>query len=292
MKLSKKLRVLRGVTHIRVKMGVSQLALAQYLGVSKSTISMVENGHRRLPGAASYKLVELELDFHKRSIQPNDPLYKLPACSESELEKAIRKGRERVNGITLELMRIRLARMTLRYKETLEEIRHLDLVINFAKLQTPAFHLLSLEQARPPLLKKLKRCDAQARAKIEGKIAMLQIVEASYLTQPVEDKEVLPADSSLIAENKQALPRESSPEAGNRQLLPEGYRLNIKNIPYSSSFSITRLLPCNTKYKMMNVVKTPRPMSAALGSSMAMLVPTNKYARINMTGISGNNFIL
>ena len=61
MKYRKQVRILQGVTAIRIKLGLTQLALAQYLGISKSLVSMVENGHRSLPTAALIKISELEM---------------------------------------------------------------------------------------------------------------------------------------------------------------------------------------------------------------------------------------
>ncbi|RYZ24025.1 MAG: XRE family transcriptional regulator, partial [Sphingobacteriales bacterium] len=100
MKMSKKLKVLAGITRIRVKLGWSQQQLACYLGISKSMISMIENGNRQIPPAAFLRLCELERLFNTRP----ELLGKggaMPVFQESADEKFIRQGREEINRLRL-----------------------------------------------------------------------------------------------------------------------------------------------------------------------------------------------
>jgi transcriptional regulator with XRE-family HTH domain len=46
---------------LRTKLGLSQLKMAQYLGIARSQLAMVEKGRRGLPTAAVLKLAKIEL---------------------------------------------------------------------------------------------------------------------------------------------------------------------------------------------------------------------------------------
>ncbi len=63
MKAAKKQKVLDGVTKVRIHLRMTQEVLARYIGVSKSLISMVENGHRKLPADALEIIFNLENDM-------------------------------------------------------------------------------------------------------------------------------------------------------------------------------------------------------------------------------------
>jgi transcriptional regulator with XRE-family HTH domain len=204
MKLSKQMKVLSCVTGIRIKIGATQLALAQYLGVSKSTISMVENNKRRLPETALNRITRLEIEFFAHQQQQKGTAFTLPAYQESPLEIVIRQQQEKLNRSILVELQSKLRLMTIRYRELLEQVDHLEQVLAFATKQESGFSLSSLEEAKPMLLKKLKRCDRLAQAKLEGKIAMMEIIVAA--AQPAEDKEDVSEQIQQIA-GKPALPQ-------------------------------------------------------------------------------------
>ncbi|MBC7937104.1 MAG: helix-turn-helix transcriptional regulator [Rhizobacter sp.] len=216
MKLSRKLKVLNGVTCIRVRMGITQQALAQYLGISKSLVSMVENNRRTLPFSALKRVSELEINVCEAGVLLGNQGYKLPAYEESVSEKMIREGREEINRLRLKELQFQLNHMITRHQSILAELQHLNLAINVTDSQTSAFGLRSFERGKELLLKKLNRCDQRARAKIEGKIAMLEHIIASYQPQPAEEMEDVGTGSKLV------------PAYIN--VLPKGYKVSSDNI--------------------------------------------------------------
>lgn len=180
MKYRKKMQVLRGVTALRVKLGISQFVFAQYLGVSKSLISMVENSRRHLPLAAMVKLSQLEMHFHEQGT--------LPAVAETDsstgeiasLRKIARQCRENINRLRLSQLGYELQQLKATRQETLEALQHLEAMLTYAAADPNCNSLFFLQQEKRRLLKKLAGCDALAQAKMEGKIAMLEIITASY----------------------------------------------------------------------------------------------------------------
>ncbi|MDN3657242.1 helix-turn-helix transcriptional regulator [Ferruginibacter paludis] len=50
---------------LRFKLGLTQVQLAQYLGVTRSQVAMYEKGMRELPTAALLKMAEIELELHR-----------------------------------------------------------------------------------------------------------------------------------------------------------------------------------------------------------------------------------
>lgn len=57
--------IMKTFKHIRIGMGLSQLKLATYLGVSRSLVYFVEKGLRSLPSPALLKFAQLELKFNE-----------------------------------------------------------------------------------------------------------------------------------------------------------------------------------------------------------------------------------
>ena len=172
MKTRKKLKLLQGITAIRVKAGITQLALAQYLGISKSLVSMVENNRRSLPLAALLKLSELEQQFQQGSETP----FRLPVYQESTVEAATRSLKETVKRSHLAQLQYRLHKMELLREETLASLQYLHRM----QPATAGLPFTIFEREKQKLLKRLKRCDEMACATIKGKMAMLEMVLESY----------------------------------------------------------------------------------------------------------------
>lgn len=61
------LKLVTALKHIRKKLGIRQQRMAEYLGVSRSLIAMVEAGQRVLPPGAYQKLVSLELQLAQQA---------------------------------------------------------------------------------------------------------------------------------------------------------------------------------------------------------------------------------
>jgi transcriptional regulator with XRE-family HTH domain len=89
---------------VREKTGLSQLQLSQYLGITRTTLSMYEQGHRDLPTAAVIKLGKLEImiqnEANKTTVRPHEKAQQKKAyllldshCNEMEyqIEQAKRK---------------------------------------------------------------------------------------------------------------------------------------------------------------------------------------------------------
>lgn len=71
-----KLILMKSITELRKKTGMSQQDLADYLGISRSLVAMVERGERDLPKEAFHKLQEMNkfigsIESGKPSTSPN-----------------------------------------------------------------------------------------------------------------------------------------------------------------------------------------------------------------------------
>ncbi|RYY63834.1 MAG: XRE family transcriptional regulator [Chitinophagaceae bacterium] len=259
MKLSKQLRVLSGPTAIRIKMGLTQLALAKYLGISKSLVSMIENGNRSLPLAALLKISELEIHFAQLSASGNDAALSLPEYQESATEKTIRTSREKANELRLSQKKYELKWMAIKQQEIIQQIQQLDIAIAFESQYGAPGDDSPLVISRKGLLKKLKHCDQQAIAKLEGKIAQLEVVIASYA---VNSPHEIPAENSINA----AAPELSVPAvpAFQKQILPYGEPLFV-NATYPT-FSWILARQANSRHYSLagppvNTLRTPIPSS-------------------------------
>ncbi|RYD83032.1 MAG: XRE family transcriptional regulator [Sphingobacteriales bacterium] len=175
MKTRKKLQLLQGITAIRVKAGITQLALAQWLGISKSLVSMVENNRRKLPLKALLKLAELEIQLEQQ------PACEMPLQLATNTKPALEAKRQLQQSIKqsqLEQLAYRLKANLQLQASTLASLQYLD------SMQQTSIGLPVeiFEWEKQKLLNRLKRCDETACAKIEGKMMMLEIVLESYRT--------------------------------------------------------------------------------------------------------------
>ncbi|MBC7936489.1 MAG: helix-turn-helix transcriptional regulator [Rhizobacter sp.] len=173
MKLSKQIRILRGVTAVRVKMQMTQLAFAHYLGISKSLVSMVENGRRSLPAAALVKITQLEMAFDTARKGHAIMMPATIAINETADQQYIREGREAINRLDLARLQYRLKRMAEKYASSTNALQYLEWAM---KLRAPSQESGGLELAKQQLMIKLRRCIEPAQAKLKGKIAMLEII--------------------------------------------------------------------------------------------------------------------
>ena len=167
------MRILAGVTAIRIKMQLTQTAFGQLIGVTKTMVSMVENGHRGLSALALQKLSLLELDFLAREAAVTSK----PACPiplpERERQTFIRETKESINRKQLQELEYELAAMKAQHADLQAATRY----IGWANESN--FHpgiAVVLEAARLRLHKKLRRCSEQAQASHLAKIARLRIL--------------------------------------------------------------------------------------------------------------------
>lgn len=161
MKRSKKLKILRGVTAVRVKLGLTQLALAQYLGISKSLVSMVENGHRNLSSASLAKLAGLETGIDIEQLPGEEsPTDQTPLREPAQVD-SFRNARKKINALYILELQYRLNIMNNRCTEITGSLLKLERLLQMQAGQANQV----LVQQHKLLCKKLKSCDETSQAK-------------------------------------------------------------------------------------------------------------------------------
>lgn len=172
MKLSKKLKILRGVTAVRVKLGLTQLALAQYLGISKSLVSMVENGHRNLSSASLAKLAGLETGIDIEQLTGEEsPTDQNPLREPAQVD-SFRSARKKINALYILELQYRLNIMNNRCTEITGSLLKQERLL---QMQAGRANQVLVQQHKL-LCKKLKSCDETARLKLRSKIVMLHLI--------------------------------------------------------------------------------------------------------------------
>jgi len=182
MKLRKKMRVLSGVTAVRVALGLTQLALAESLGVSKSLISMVENDKRKLPVKALARLVEME-----KAVAFNRQQSRKLLLDESAAEIKKKQVTHQLRCLDLGLLQYRLKKMRATYVENYSILADLAAYMESSESsgsKRGKFAGFMLRQQYKITCVRIKRNDLQQQAKLQGRIAMLEIMIAAY-TEPV-----------------------------------------------------------------------------------------------------------
>lgn len=173
------MRVLSGVTAVRVALGLTQLALAEILGVSKSLISMVENDKRRLPVKALVRLAEMEKAVAFSRQQSRKLL-----LEESAAEIKKKQVTHQLRCLDLGLLQYRLKKMRASYVENCSILADLAAYMEGSERSKEKFAGFMLRQQYKITCARIKRNDLQQQAKLQGRIAMLEIMIAAY-TEPV-----------------------------------------------------------------------------------------------------------
>jgi transcriptional regulator with XRE-family HTH domain len=186
MKMSSKMRILRGPGALRVKMGVSQEIFAQYLGIASSTVSMAELGHRPFPKRALQRLAEMEIAWAGKDPEAAEQS-SLPVEVPTAHQEFIREKKQYIRRLDLSRARYRLERMTEQYNEITEGFAHLQLAKQLHGQVEGSQQQRGLERAEMHLTAALRKCNKEQQSKIEGKIAMLEIVIAAH--EPVVSAE-------------------------------------------------------------------------------------------------------
>lgn len=265
MKASKKIKLLQGVTAIRVRLGLTQAQLAEQIKVSRSAISMLESGKRTIPTAALIRLSKLEISLMNTGFSDEDLIRGL-----NEKEKALEKMQMlRIAGYRLQVgeLRYKVNQMKTRFGELSEASNNLRFLLQNS---TDAVQTARLRMALERVEAKIKRCDRQAQAKLEGRMAQLEIIIAASepeesdarITLIAEDEakatpRAIPAiqplaipkgytiDAALLNENpKQELENRRRPEP--QAVISGHYRYRSVH-PISSSTSVLPLLPFYTR---------------------------------------------
>ena len=185
--MSSKMRILRGPGALRVKLGMSQEMFAQYLGIAPSTVSMAELGHRPFPKKALQRLSEMEIALagkdREAAGKPTRPV--LISTAHQEL---IREKKQQIRRLDLSRARYRLEHMTLQYNEITGSFAQLQLAKQLHGQVEGSQQQRALERAEMYLTAALRTCNKEQQSKIEGKIAMLEIMIAAH--EPVVSGEL------------------------------------------------------------------------------------------------------
>jgi transcriptional regulator with XRE-family HTH domain len=197
MKASRQIKLLQGVTAIRVRLGFTQKQFGEYLLISRSTVSMIEGGKRIISAAALRRISQLEISLLKTGYG-NAELIGEPGETEKLLEKKEMLTRER-NLLLLSELRYKLNRMKMKFEELGEAAYNLRWLLAES---TDAAQTARFQIARDKVAVKLKRCDRQAQAKLEGRMAQLEIIIAASeeidarMTGKEAENEAIPTDIS------------------------------------------------------------------------------------------------
>ncbi|HEV7781649.1 MAG TPA: helix-turn-helix transcriptional regulator [Chitinophagaceae bacterium] len=162
------------VTVLREKLGLSQIQLAQQLGVSKAAISMVESDRRTLPGAALLKLVELEKKM-TAAIDSNT-LTGFPEHNKDlpvEATQEFSQPRQQQYDIQLNHLTAKLEVMEARYKKLRAQLQLVDKMLEKEPAGQPNGLILSLQVQRDRIVSKISRCNPKEQSSLRNKIAVL-----------------------------------------------------------------------------------------------------------------------
>ena len=179
MRLSSKMRILRGPGALRIKMGVSQEVFAQYLGIAASTVSMAELGNRPFPAKALQKLAEMELAWANRGMEEAGQAV-APVVASTAVQELVQETRQTIRRLDLSRANFRLNRMVEKYQEVLEGFAHLRLAKQLHGQVEGSQEQRALGRVEVALNRTLRKCNAAQQSKIKGKIELLEIVIAAH----------------------------------------------------------------------------------------------------------------
>ncbi len=183
MKTSKQLKILAGVTRVRIHLGMTQQMFAQYLGVSKSLISMVENGNRQLPAKAMMMICELENGLESTT-ESAEAMPQTIAASAANPANSWQQAELYVKQLRLQELQYDYARMNRRYEQLAKSLAHIGQLLNMPDHAASSRGRKILEFQLFKLGQQLKSCDYAARAKKEFQIGLLeQLIKGEEQTQ-------------------------------------------------------------------------------------------------------------
>ncbi|RYY44789.1 MAG: XRE family transcriptional regulator [Chitinophagaceae bacterium] len=183
MKSSKKIKLLRGITAFRIVAGMTQQVFAQQLGVSKSLISMVENGKRKLPTPALLKLSRLEIKYHA-DINASRAASDQQSCPFDDRPlKNISDAAERSKIIRVQELKYELIKVRHRQQEMNTAARILNELIPAAIADNDRGAELALKMQAAILQVKQPLFNSIVQQKIEARIARIAI-ELSLKSEP------------------------------------------------------------------------------------------------------------
>ena len=169
---------------VRESLSISQQHLADYLGISRSLLSMYEKNLRSLPAKASLKLAELELIYHRLNTKTSR-LKTAPSHPEMEkhavkTKKAIKAHADTCN-YKIMLLQKKLDTMIHEHSKALILQQLLD------ELESPAVkknqHSLEnlwIQVQKNEALKKMIRHGEISRAKLQAELEVLEAAADIY----------------------------------------------------------------------------------------------------------------
>ncbi|MBC7937449.1 MAG: helix-turn-helix transcriptional regulator [Rhizobacter sp.] len=177
MKASKQYHKMQGLAATRLRLGISQQAMALELGISNSFLSRIENGERIIPAAALAKLSALEITIAAAAtVQPLQAVQGetwSTAEKESFARAALDKG-ERCRQKAAKLQ-LDLDIMTTRYNQLCESLNKIASLISqpAANGEAAPGRASHLEKHRDAMAAKLGRYGRFAQTALRHKIALL-----------------------------------------------------------------------------------------------------------------------
>lgn len=191
MKAFKHYKRLKSATSLRLKLGLSQQAFARQIGISKSLVSMVENGRRSLPTQALLKIAELETTLAALEKSGSASLPGVGRATQKAPGFRNKPMRAKINGMKHSENGVRLARMIERYQKTTDALRKLEFLLDASGMEMTAAARQLWEISYNDLCVRLRSCDANAQAKLKATLARLEVLVA------VQGDETLPETTTV-----------------------------------------------------------------------------------------------
>ena len=189
MKTSKQIKILAGVTRVRIQLGMTQEMLALYIGVSKSLVSMVENGNRQLPVSALKIIHDLEKALqHPAEAAPATPIKKEVAATPLD---SWQQAQLNIKQLRLKELQYEYNRMASRYEQLAKSSGHIRHLLSMPghKASSRATRLLVFQLGK--LCDKMQTCNDAARTRKQWQMALLeQLIKGAQQTQgPVKSNQ-------------------------------------------------------------------------------------------------------
>lgn len=168
----------------REQISITQQHLAEYLGISRSLLSLYEKGLRNLPASADIKLSKLQLSYlqlqQAKTKTKADSLYPYLQKDHDKTKKEI-KNHAAICSYKKQLAERQLNSMGKEYEKAIALLGLLDVVSSTTpKNKKSGIDHLWIEVQKNEALKKLVRHGSAAQAKLEAKIQTLNAEAAIY----------------------------------------------------------------------------------------------------------------
>lgn len=159
----------------RARFGLTQEQMAVQLGISRSTVKMIETNKRCLTSDKLVKLAALEIQL---ATMPPAAKVKLPDCVKDLYEEANECYARKSSNLEshcinkARILEKQLKKMQQQQHELLKGLQNLDPLLNHKLLDKNPL-LLQLMHSREKSLKQLSACSPQEQARIKNKIVLL-----------------------------------------------------------------------------------------------------------------------